>query len=234
MFGVAEFKDGHYEEVDVVDCKKDSICFITSDGTRYKYEENRRFLFQKYRPDYMDWVFINNIRRVMLSATDDGKHELRGYLKKGEKGMNKHDLTKQFLAAQEAVEKARKSLESATENLKKVEKMMEEQAKKKPKMVYKNGPIIEIKKYKKYSDNYIEFETVDGRSGRYIGLGTSKTYTYPNNKASVVLESHIGHVFEMYDFISHKYTEANLIDHIELLEGVVEYADGWVRKENDE
>lgn len=87
MFGVAEFHDGHYEEVDVVDCKKDSICFITSDGTRYKYEENRRFLFQKYRPDYIDWVFTDNIRRVMMTVTDDGKHELRGYLKKGEKEM---------------------------------------------------------------------------------------------------------------------------------------------------
>ena len=87
MFGVVEFEDGHYEEVDICDCKKDSCCFVTSDGTRYKYEDNHRFLFQKYRPDYMDWVFITDIRSVMMSATNDGKHELRGYLMKGETKM---------------------------------------------------------------------------------------------------------------------------------------------------
>lgn len=136
--------------------------------------------------------------------------------------MTKHEITKQFLAAQEAVEKAKKALEKATENLTRVEKQIEDMVKK-PKIVYKSDWTIEIKKYKKYSDKYIEFETVDGRRGRYVELGESKSYTYPNNKMSVVLESHIGHVFELYDYISHKYTEADLIDHIELLEGVDEY-----------
>lgn len=142
---------------------------------------------------------------------------------RGEKEMTKHEMTKQFLAAQEAVSKAKKALEKATDDLTRVVKMIEEQVNSKPKLVYKSGWEIEITKYTKYSDKYIEFETIDGRRGRYIELGASKTYTYPNNKMSVVLESHIGHIFEMYDYISHKYTEANLIDHIELLEGVDEY-----------
>ena len=137
--------------------------------------------------------------------------------------MTKHEMTKKFLAAQEAVEKAKKSLEKATDDLKKVEKLIEEQANPKPKMIYKSDWEIEITKYTKYSDKYIEFETKDGRRGRYIELGASKAYTYPNNKMTVTLEAHIGHVFEMYDFISNKYTEANLIDHIKLLEGVDEY-----------
>ena len=137
--------------------------------------------------------------------------------------MTKNEMTKRFLAAQEAVEKAKKSLEKATEDLKKVEKLIEEQANPKPKMVYKSGHEVEITKYTKYSDKYIEFETKDHRRGRYVELGTSKAYTYPNNKMTVTIEAHIGHVFELYDFISNKYTEANLIDRIELLEGVDKY-----------
>lgn len=146
----------------------------------------------------------------------------------------KEKLQSQIKDLKLQIKKANEYIERSMNELKRLEDVLNDANNQKPKIVYKSDWTIELKKYKKYSDGYIEFETVDGSRGRYVELGASKSYTYPNNKMSVVLESHIGHVFEMYDCISHKYTEANLIDRIELLEGVVEYADGWVRKEEKE
>lgn len=137
--------------------------------------------------------------------------------------MIKYEMARQFLVAQKDVEEAKKALKKATDNLSKIEKLIEEQISPKPKMVHKSSRTFEIEKYKKYSDKYIEFELMDGNRGRYVALGTSKSYTYPNSKATDTLESLTGHAFEMYDLIANKYAAVDYIDHIELLEGVDEY-----------
>ena len=144
--------------------------------------------------------------------------------------MSKHNVKEKLLEARKAVDVARDTLNAAISNLKKVEKMIEEQAKK-PMLHNTSGSSFEIVKYRKYSDGYVEFETANGRY-RYIKLSKSKEYVLPKNELHCTLESHLSHVFEAYDPILHRYDKLDWIDHIELLKGVDEYADGWVRKES--
>ena len=135
--------------------------------------------------------------------------------------MTNYELSKKFLEAQKAVEAARDTLNAAMSDLKKVEKMIEERVKK-PRMVCKDGKSIEIVKYRKYSEGYVEFET-RGTRYRYVRVGESKEYVLPRNGLHCTLESNIGHVFEVYDSIACRYFERDYIDHIELLEGVEDY-----------
>lgn len=221
MFAVVEFSDGRYEEADVIREYGGCIEFRTLDGHEYEFKPNHRGLFRECRGVLGDCIFTEKIRRVMIPTNKEGEKELMGYLKKGEKEMTKHKLTEKFLEAQKAVEAARDTLNTAISDLKKVEKMIEEQAKK-PKMICKDGKSIEIVKYRKYSDGYVEFETAVTRY-KYIRVGKTKEYVLPRNGLHCTLESDIGHVFEVYDSIDCRYHERDYIDHIELLEGVDEY-----------
>lgn len=221
MFGVARFEDGHYEEVNITKQSEDFIEFVTSDRRKLVYSPNPRHLFKEYRPIYDDWIYTNRILSVMCSDTKEGREELRGYLMKGEKEMTKHELTEKLLEAQKAVEAARDTLNTAMSDLKKVEKLIEEQAKK-PMAYFKSGNRFEIVKYRKYSDSYVEFETASFKY-RYIRLGSSKEYVIPRNGLYCTLESEIGHIFETFNSVTEKYEPIDYIDRIELLEGVDEY-----------
>ena len=144
--------------------------------------------------------------------------------------MTKHEMTKQFLAAQEAVSKAKEALEKATDDLKRVKKQIEEMAKAKPKMFFNGNrptwalgciPEIEITKYHKYSDEYVEFVTQYGRF-RYIKTYTTTKCKFPSPPEMTFI-TNAGYIFERYDCLNRRYMAVDYIDHIELLEGVDEY-----------
>lgn len=140
--------------------------------------------------------------------------------------MSKNKITKDYLAAMDAVNKAEDNLKEAKKKLKDLEEKIEAMNKK-PMMYYNDGREFEIVNYRvhnvyecskhsviefrgKVVTSYVEFET-SVRKYRYITTRDPNRYTIPNETSK----------FEYYNIISNTWYDcSDIIDRIELLEGV--------------
>lgn len=139
---------------------------------------------------------------------------------KGVKEMK--DILKRCENYLKEIEKTKKSLSELKDGVKELQKQIDQMAKK-PMVYFKNcyhGVIIV--KYEVSNDgDVVKFEMASGQRYMYYIKTVYDKKTFPNKIPK----------FERYDGQYNAWVPIDTIDHIELLEGVDEYCDGWVRKE---
>ena len=135
----------------------------------------------------------------------------------------------------EIIEKLKSAANKAAEEYQKLSKELEEALTAKPRIILNYSKLYgrmekvlldnsdEITYYKKYSDEYIEFEAGDC-TFRYLRTGDSAVWEFPKkDKSGVTLVTNSSDVFQIYDFSVGKWYDVDYIERIELLEGVKEY-----------
>lgn len=143
----------------------------------------------------------------------------------------KKKLQNQIDALKKQIEKSMEYVDRSRIELERLEEELAECDKVKPKMRVKvtapdqltNGGLDhEITHYRKYSDEFIEFEA-RGCRYRYVKSYKTSAIKFPPEPGGMSCIINSKNIFEIYDFVLNKYVPVDCIKYIELIPGVDEY-----------